>query len=260
MSSGAYASNSPEAILLRAVQGHNGRLSTTCGLVRAGATTAKEPGIQSAYENTIAMMMAYMNGADVTFGTGLLDGSRILCLENMVVDDEIIGMVKRIMRGIEVTDETIAKELIIKMGFNGKLPVRPAHAQARARAVDGASRRDRHVRELGRRRQAEHRSESAGEGPRDPCGACCRVPCRPGPGVRRDHRGSGQVNTPPSADPHVWAGPAPSSRFPRETPGRPGVSARRPVSRSAAKIGDVRATRRKALETPVDTRERSEKL
>ena len=48
------------------------------------------------------MLMAYANGADVTFGTGLLDGSRILCPENMVVDDEIIGMVKRILRGVEV--------------------------------------------------------------------------------------------------------------------------------------------------------------
>ena len=85
----------------------------------AGATTAKEPGIQSAYENAIAMFMAYANGADVTFGTGLLDGSRILCLENMVVDDEILGMVKRILHGVEVSDETLARDLIVKMGFNG---------------------------------------------------------------------------------------------------------------------------------------------
>ncbi len=119
MSSGAYASNSPEATLLRAVQGHMADFYHMPAWYGAGATTAKEPGVQSAYENTIAMMMAYMNGADVTFGTGLLDGSRILCLENMVVDDEIISMVKRIMRGIEVTDETIAKELIAKLGFNG---------------------------------------------------------------------------------------------------------------------------------------------
>jgi trimethylamine--corrinoid protein Co-methyltransferase len=119
MNSGAYASNSPEAMLLRAVQGHMADFYHLPAWYGAGATTAKEPGAQSAYENTMAMMMAYMNGADVTFGTGLLDGSRILCLENMVVDDEIIGMVKRIMRGIEVTDETIAKELIAKMGFGG---------------------------------------------------------------------------------------------------------------------------------------------
>jgi trimethylamine--corrinoid protein Co-methyltransferase len=119
MNSGAYASNSPEALLLRGCQGHMADFYGVPAWYGAGATTAKEPGIQSAYENTLALFMAYANGADVTFGTGLLDGSRILCLENMVVDDEIIGMVKRILRGIEVSEETLAVELIKTMGFSG---------------------------------------------------------------------------------------------------------------------------------------------
>jgi trimethylamine--corrinoid protein Co-methyltransferase len=119
MNSGAYASNSPEAILLRSIQGHMADFYKMPAWYGAGATTAKEPGVQSAYENTIAMFMAYANGADVTFGTGLLDGSRILCLENMVVDNEILGMVKRILRGVEVSDETLALDLIKKMGFSG---------------------------------------------------------------------------------------------------------------------------------------------
>jgi trimethylamine--corrinoid protein Co-methyltransferase len=119
MDSGAYASNSPEALLLRSCQGHMADFYGVPAWYGAGATTAKEPGIQSAYENALAMFMAYANGADVTFGTGLLDGSRILCLENMVVDDEIIGMVRRILTGVEVSEETLAVDLIKKMGFNG---------------------------------------------------------------------------------------------------------------------------------------------
>ncbi len=119
MDSGAYASNSPEALLLRSCQGHMADFYGVPAWYGAGATTAKEPGIQSAYENALAMFMAYSNGADVTFGTGLLDGSRILCLENMVVDDEIIGMVRRILSGIEISEETLAVDLIKKMGFDG---------------------------------------------------------------------------------------------------------------------------------------------
>ena len=119
MNSGAYASNSPEALLIRSVQGHMADFYGVPAWYGAGATTAKEPGIQSAYENALAMFMAYSNGADVTFGTGLLDGSRILCLENMVVDDEILGMAKRILTGIEVSEETLAVDLIKRMGFNG---------------------------------------------------------------------------------------------------------------------------------------------
>ena len=120
MSSGAYASNSPEAMLLRSMQGHMADFYKLPAWYGSGATTAKEPGIQSAYENTLAMMMAYLNGADVTFGTGLLDGSRILCLENMVVDNEVLGMVKRLLRGITVNEETLAVDLIKEMGFSGE--------------------------------------------------------------------------------------------------------------------------------------------
>ena len=59
MSSGAYASNAPEALLLRAVQGHMADFYSVPAWYGAGATTAKEPGVQSAYENTLAMITAY---------------------------------------------------------------------------------------------------------------------------------------------------------------------------------------------------------
>jgi trimethylamine--corrinoid protein Co-methyltransferase len=119
MNSGAYASNAPEAMLLRSIQGHMAGFYGMPAWFGAGATTAKEPGAQSAYENALAMVMAYANGADLTFGTGLLDGSRILCLENIVVDDEVFGMVKRILRGVTVDDETLAVDLVERMGFGG---------------------------------------------------------------------------------------------------------------------------------------------
>jgi len=95
-------------------------LGATAPVTIAGATTAKEPGAQSAYENALAMFMAYADGADLTFGTGLLDGSRILCLENIVVDDEVFGMVRRILRGVRVDDESLAVDLIKRMGFSGE--------------------------------------------------------------------------------------------------------------------------------------------
>ena len=158
MSSGAYASNSPEAILLRSIQGHLADYYGMPAWYGAGATTAKEPGAQSAYENTIAMFMAYANGADITFGTGLLDGSRILCLENMVVDDEVMGMVKRILRGVDVSDETLALDLIKKMGFNGNYLFEQHTRRTRARALAGQARRGGDLRRLGERGAGPTRS------------------------------------------------------------------------------------------------------
>ncbi len=144
----------------------------------AGATTAKEPGIQSAYENTLAMFMAYSNGADVTFGTGLLDGSRILCLENMVVDDEIIGMVKRILTGIEVSEETLAVDLIKKMGFNGNY-LFDNHTRAHVRELWQAKLGETgNYDGLEERRRQEHDGEGAGAG----CARSWRPsPCRSPP-------------------------------------------------------------------------------
>jgi trimethylamine--corrinoid protein Co-methyltransferase len=134
MASGAYASNSPEAMLLRGLQGQMARFYGLPAWYGSGATTAKEPGAQSAYENALALLTAYLCGADVTFGTGLLDGSRILCLENIVIDDEVFSMVKRILRGVAVTDETLAVDLINEMGFRGEY-LFSAHTRAHVREL-----------------------------------------------------------------------------------------------------------------------------
>lgn len=138
MDSGAYASNSPEALLLRAIQGHMADFYLVPAWYGAGATTAKEPGVQSAYENTLAMLTAYLAGADCTFGSGLLDGSRTLSLEQIVTDDEVFSVVTRILRGVEVSDETIARDLIVKMGFSGNYLFDP-HTRKHVRELWRAS-------------------------------------------------------------------------------------------------------------------------
>jgi len=116
--------------------------------------------------------------------TGLLDGSRILCLENMVVDDEILGMVKRILRGVEGR-RTIARDLIVKMGF---------------KATTCSTTIPRHVRDSGRpssARPAPTRWKAAGakstvekaqDKVREILAADRRLSRRPRPRVRRDHR------------------------------------------------------------------------
>jgi trimethylamine--corrinoid protein Co-methyltransferase len=119
MRSGAYLSNAPEALVLRGLQGHMADFYGVPAWYGAGATTAKEPGLQSAWENALGMFMAYANGADLTFGSGLLDGSRILCLESLVVDAEVFGVVKRLLAGVAVNEETLAVDLIRETGFAG---------------------------------------------------------------------------------------------------------------------------------------------
>jgi trimethylamine--corrinoid protein Co-methyltransferase len=119
MRSGSYFAAVPESILLRAVQA---QLAAFYGLPAGlgyGGTKAKEPEPQSAWENTFTMALELFSGADFIFGAGLLDGSQIHALEQLVIDDEVFGMVTRLLRGVTVDDEHLAVDLIKKMAFKG---------------------------------------------------------------------------------------------------------------------------------------------
>jgi trimethylamine--corrinoid protein Co-methyltransferase len=120
MRTGSYFASVPEAMLLRCVQA---QMATFYGLPAGlgyGGTKAKEPDAQAAWENTLTMLTEFLAGADFIFGSGLLDGSQIYAAEQLVIDDEVFGMVTRLLRGVPVDDETLAAGLIARMGFEGQ--------------------------------------------------------------------------------------------------------------------------------------------
>jgi trimethylamine--corrinoid protein Co-methyltransferase len=117
MRTGAYFANVPEALLLRAVQGQMARFYGLPAGLGWGGTKSKEPGAQAAYENTLGMMLELFAGADFLFGAGLLDSVTQMSLEELVVADEVFGMVSRLLRGVAVDQEHLAVELIGQMGF-----------------------------------------------------------------------------------------------------------------------------------------------
>jgi len=51
---------------------------------------------------------------------GFLDCADIGSLESLVMNDEIIAMARRIMRGVEVSDDTLLLDLIDKVGPGGE--------------------------------------------------------------------------------------------------------------------------------------------
>lgn len=117
MRTGAYFANVPEALMLRAVQA---QMASFYGLPAGlgwGGTKAKQPEAQSAYENTLGMVLELLAGADFLFGAGLLDSVQQMSLEELVIADEVFGMVTRLVRGVTVDRENLAVDLIKKMGF-----------------------------------------------------------------------------------------------------------------------------------------------
>jgi len=83
----------------------------------AGTSDAKTVDAQAAYESALSNMLVMMSGANyIHDSAGLMDFDLTVAYEKMVIDDEIIGMVRRVMDGVPVTDETLAVDLICSRG------------------------------------------------------------------------------------------------------------------------------------------------
>jgi trimethylamine--corrinoid protein Co-methyltransferase len=116
---GAYTATSPEAIWLRTMVARMARFYTVPSIVGAGATSAKLPGAQAAWENTLSYLLPSLAGASVLFGVGLLDGSNLLAYEQIVLDAEVAAMIKRLLSPVESDDAAFALDLIREMGPGG---------------------------------------------------------------------------------------------------------------------------------------------
>jgi trimethylamine--corrinoid protein Co-methyltransferase len=117
--SGAYTATSPEAIWLRTMVARMARFYNVPSIVGAGATSAKLPGAQAAWENTLSFLLPSLAGASVLFGVGLLDGSNLLAYEQIVLDAEVAAMIKRLLSPVECDNASFALDLIRELGPGG---------------------------------------------------------------------------------------------------------------------------------------------
>jgi trimethylamine--corrinoid protein Co-methyltransferase len=82
-----------------------------------GTTDAKSVDIQAAYESAMSSLLVAMSGANFIHDiAGLMEADLTVSYEKLVMDNEILGMCQRVLRGIEVNDQTLATELMIEKG------------------------------------------------------------------------------------------------------------------------------------------------
>jgi trimethylamine--corrinoid protein Co-methyltransferase len=85
-----------------------------------GVTDAKTPDIQAGCEKSLSNLLAAMNGADlVHLAAGMLDSGNTICFEQYVIDNEIIGTIYRILKGISVNEDTLGFDVIKKVSPGG---------------------------------------------------------------------------------------------------------------------------------------------
>jgi trimethylamine--corrinoid protein Co-methyltransferase len=84
-----------------------------------GGTDQYYPGAQASYERAINWTMPTLAWPDILVGPGLLGGSTILCLEQMVMDVEIFRRCSRLHEGVPTDADRWLEGLIAETGPGG---------------------------------------------------------------------------------------------------------------------------------------------
>ena len=114
-----YCYGSPEMALLSAAYTQITKWLEVPEYETAGCSDAKLFDEQAAMEATINIATAGLIGGNMIHDVGYLEQGLTSSMEMMVASDEIIDMVKRILRGIPVTDETRALHVMEDVGPGG---------------------------------------------------------------------------------------------------------------------------------------------
>ena len=119
MQTAVYCYGSPEMALLSAAYTQITKWLGVPEYETAGCSDAKLFDEQAAMEATINIATSALVGGNMIHDVGYIEQGLTSSMEMMVASDEIIDMVKRILRGIPVTDETRALNVMDDVGPGG---------------------------------------------------------------------------------------------------------------------------------------------
>jgi trimethylamine--corrinoid protein Co-methyltransferase len=86
----------------------------------AGCTDAKVFDEQASLEGVVSLLMASLSGVNLVHDVGYIEYGKTACFEMLVVMDEMVGMIEFILRGMELSTETLALEVIDRVGPAGE--------------------------------------------------------------------------------------------------------------------------------------------
>jgi trimethylamine--corrinoid protein Co-methyltransferase len=110
---------SPEGGLLNASLAQLARYYNLPSEVCGGDSDSKVLDAQAAYERTISLFPVMLSGPDIICGMGGLEVAKTMIPELLVIDNEILESMLRVIRGYEVNDDTLALGIIRKVGPGG---------------------------------------------------------------------------------------------------------------------------------------------
>ncbi len=110
---GAFSGGGGEQALLGAASGQMSAFYGVPGGMGAGMSDSKLPDNQAGFEKALTMVLASLSGGGFVYESAGMLASLLGCsFEAMVIDDDMLSSIRRIARGIEVSDETLSVQVI----------------------------------------------------------------------------------------------------------------------------------------------------
>ncbi len=110
---GAFSGGGGEQALLGAAAGQMAAFYNIPGGCGAGMTDSNVPDNQAGFEKAVTVLSTALSGGGMIYESAGMLASLLGCsFESMIIDDEMLSTIRRIARGIEVTDETLSVSVI----------------------------------------------------------------------------------------------------------------------------------------------------
>lgn len=117
---GAMTVGSGEQALLSAGCAQMHRFYDLPGGAAAGAADSKLPDMQAGWEQMCSAVMTGLSGLNMVYEAAGMHASLLgFCHESLILSDDLLGQALRCVRGIEVTDETLALDQIAEVCLGG---------------------------------------------------------------------------------------------------------------------------------------------
>jgi trimethylamine--corrinoid protein Co-methyltransferase len=119
MKTGLVSYGAPELSLMCAATAEVARFMGVPHWSTSGASDSKLDDNQAALEGAISNLFAGLCGSDLIHNVGFIEACMTGSLRYLIMMDESIGYVKRVLRGIDVNEDTLAVDVIDKVGPGG---------------------------------------------------------------------------------------------------------------------------------------------
>ena len=118
---GSLVIGSPEDAVVSLINGQLTKFYNIPCRISGALSDSKMMDSQAAYESMMTLMMAQMGGGNfILHSAGIIETYNCASFEKLMIDNEIIGMIKRIGRGVTVNQDTLAYDVIEEVGPQGQ--------------------------------------------------------------------------------------------------------------------------------------------